>query len=45
MKELFSKDLIERVGEPNASNPIYKGTVTKKKEEPAKGKKAKKEQE
>ena len=45
MKELVSKDLIERVGEYNSSNPIYHGlqTKTKKEEEDGKKKKGKKQ--
>ena len=39
MRELVSKDLIERMGEYNSSNPLYKGTQIKKKEETGKPKK------
>ena len=31
MKELVSKDLIVKVGDYNASNPIYKGSKAKSK--------------
>ena len=42
MKELVSKDLIERVGEYNSSNPIYHGTQFKvKKDDDEAGKKKK----
>ena len=41
MKELVSKGLIERVGEYNAKNPIYKGLRLKTADEEEKGKKQK----
>ena len=42
MKELVSKDLIERVGEYNSSNPIYHGLSVKQKKDQDEGKKGKK---
>ncbi|CAI2382736.1 unnamed protein product [Moneuplotes crassus] len=41
MKELLSKDLIERVGEYNSSNPIYHGLQVKVKKDEDEGKKKK----
>ena len=41
MKELVSKGLIERVGEYNASNPIYHGLQVKVKNDDEQGKKKK----
>ena len=44
-RELFSKDLIVRIGEYNSSNPIYHGTQMKAKgEDDGKKKKGKKQQ-
>ena len=41
MRELVSQGLIERVGEYNAGNPIYKGLRLKTADEEEKGKKQK----